>query len=121
MCVLLDHTLTSYEFTCHTVDSGTEALELARQVHPAGIVLDVNMPGMSGFEVLSHMKGSRYTKDIPVVMLSSRGQESDVLRGFSLGADDYVVKPFNPMELRGSSGRSSHQASTRLGNDPRQR
>ena len=96
---LLQQTLSSYEFDCHVAESGSDALELASRLHPAAIILDVNMPGMSGFEVLSRLKSTKATRPIAVIMVTSRNQEVDVLRGFSLGADDYVAKPFNPIEL----------------------
>ena len=57
------------------------------------------MPQFDGFEVLAAIKQAPATADVPVVLLSARQQEIDILRGFSLGADDYVVKPFNPVEL----------------------
>ena len=96
---LLEHTLTSYEFECHVVMSGGEALAQIQRRQPAVVILDVNMPGMTGFEVLSHMKSSSTTRSIPVVMVTARSQESDVLHGFALGAADYVSKPFNPIEV----------------------
>jgi DNA-binding response OmpR family regulator len=66
-------------------------------VRPDAAVLDVNMPGMDGYAVLSAIR----QEGIPlrVLLLTARQQESDVIRGFTLGADDYVVKPFSPMEL----------------------
>jgi len=60
-------------------------------------VLDVNMPGMDGFEILSSIRKEQLP--VRVVMLTARRRESDVLRGFELGADDYILKPFNPLEL----------------------
>ncbi len=82
---------------CRLAASGLEALEEVRLHRPLAAVLDVNMPGMDGFDVLAAIRA----ENIPtrVIMLTSRQQDQDVLRGFSLGADDYVVKPFNPMEL----------------------
>ncbi len=85
--------------TCHVATNGRQALESARSLKPSAIVLDVNMPYMDGFEVLSALRNDPETADIPIVMLTSVQQESDIIRGFGLGADDYVVKPFNPMEL----------------------
>lgn len=85
--------------TCHVAANGKQALETARTLKPSAIVLDVNMPFMDGFEVLSTLRNDPETADIPIVMLTSVQQESDIVRGFALGADDYVVKPFNPMEL----------------------
>jgi CheY-like chemotaxis protein len=85
--------------TCHTAANGKQALESARALKPSVIVLDVNMPYIDGFEVLSTLRNDPETAEVPIVMLTSVQQESDIVRGFGLGADDYVVKPFNPMEL----------------------
>lgn len=85
--------------TCKTAVNGKQALDLARSLHPSIIVLDVNMPFVGGFEVLSTLRNDPSTSAIPIILLTSVQQESDVVRGFALGADDYVVKPFNPMEL----------------------
>ena len=96
---LIEHTLKSYEFDCYTAESGTEALELVQKTQPAAAILDVNMPGMSGFEVLSRLKSAKQTRSVPVLLVTARRREVDVLRVFSLGAEDYVTKPFNPIEL----------------------
>lgn len=91
--------LTSDGFNCETANNGGDALELARKVRPDVLILDVNMPQMSGFEVLSAIKLDPATASTRVILLTGAEQESDIMRGFSLGAADYVVKPFNPMEL----------------------
>ena len=78
---------------------GREALEAVRQERPALVILDVMMPGLTGFEVLEAIKAEDNLKDTPVVMLTARGQEADTLKGISLGAADYIVKPFSPAEL----------------------
>ena len=93
------HTLTSYGFECHAVESGRDALALIADQKPAAVILDINMPGMNGFEVLSQLKSRRSTRAIPVIMVTARSQEPDVLQGFALGAADYVAKPFNPIEV----------------------
>ncbi len=84
---------------CEIASDGREALERARALVPDAMILDVNMPFLDGFEVLSAMRNEPALQDVPVIILTSVQQESDVVRGFALGADDYVVKPFNPMEL----------------------
>jgi DNA-binding response OmpR family regulator len=66
---------------------------------PSAVILDVNVANMDGFEVLAALKREEATSDIPVVFLTSRQQETDIVRAFGLGADDYIVKPFSPMEL----------------------
>ncbi len=92
-------TLTNGGWRCHLALDGVEALALIDRVLPDAIVVDVNMPGRDGFEVLSAIRNGRRTRHIPVLLLTGRRQEIDVIRGFDLGAADYVVKPFNPLEL----------------------
>jgi CheY-like chemotaxis protein len=89
--------LENFGMQCEEALDGPAAIEMVRKTRPNAAVLDVNMPGMDGYEVLAAIRA----EDIPtrVLLLTARQQESDILRGFSLGADDYVVKPFSPMEL----------------------
>ena len=89
--------LQNFGMECHTATNGTEAVEAARKLKPQALVLDVNMPGMDGFEVLSALRADNM--QLRVLLLTARQQEHDIIRGFTLGADDYVVKPFSPMEL----------------------
>ena len=79
--------------------SGTEALEAARRERPALIVLDLMLPGMSGYEVIEQIRAAEATRHIAVLMLTARREESDRIQGLSLGADDYLTKPFSPQEL----------------------
>ena len=80
-------------------ENGKLALELVNQYHPDLVILDVMMPIMDGFEVLRLIKEGEGTKDIPVIMLTARGMETDVLKGFETGAVDYITKPFSVSEL----------------------
>jgi two-component system, OmpR family, phosphate regulon response regulator PhoB len=82
-----------------TASSGTEALQAAREEQPALVVLDLMLPELSGFEVLERMRADRALSDTPVLMLTARREEPDRVQGLSLGADDYLVKPFSPQEL----------------------
>lgn len=91
--------VTQNGMTCHIGSDGKTGLELARRHRPAVVILDVNMPYLDGFQVLSSIRQDPELAATPVVMLTSVQQEADVVRAFALGADDYVVKPFNPMEL----------------------
>lgn len=84
---------------CRAASDGGAALELIRSWQPDLAVLDVNMPNRSGYEVLSSLRNDPLTREIRVILLTARQQETDVIRGFGLGADDYVIKPFSPMEL----------------------
>lgn len=92
-------TLQRNALTCEVAVNGREALELIQKLKPCAAVLDVGMPNIDGFEVLSRMKSAPETAQTRVILLTGCEQEADILRGFSLGADDYVIKPFNPMEL----------------------
>jgi two-component system phosphate regulon response regulator PhoB len=82
-----------------TASNGRDALAAARQERPALIVLDLMLPGVSGYEVLEQLRASEVTRDIAVLMLTARREEPDRIRGLSLGADDYLTKPFSPQEL----------------------
>ncbi|MDQ2799737.1 MAG: response regulator [Armatimonadota bacterium] len=82
-----------------TAYNGAEALEAVAAEKPDLIVLDVMMPEMTGFEVLEELKKNPETENIPVIMLTARSQDADVLRGWQSGVECYLTKPFNPMEL----------------------
>jgi DNA-binding response OmpR family regulator len=83
-----------------TATDGEAALELARSERPDLCVLDVMMPKRSGFEVLKALREDESHAGMKVIMLTARAQDRDVDAGFSLGADDYLTKPFSPQELR---------------------
>ena len=78
---------------------GIQGLEMARQQNPDLILLDLMLPGMLGTEVCKHLKKTEETSQIPVIMLTAKGEEIDKVVGFEVGADDYVVKPFSIREL----------------------
>ena len=86
-------------YEIHTAGNGLQALELAEQVHPALILLDVTMPVMDGFGTCERLKASPATKGIPVIFLTAQTSVNDIVRGFEVGAVDYVTKPFNSTEL----------------------
>ena len=94
---ILRSVLSNQGMRCQTVSNGLEALRLIREVQPHAAVLDVDMPEANGFEVLAGIREEN--RPTLVVMLSAHQQEADILRGFRLGADDYLIKPFNPLEL----------------------
>jgi DNA-binding response OmpR family regulator len=83
-----------------SASDGQTGLALAQSERPDLCILDVMMPKLTGLEVLAHLRADPATADIPVILLTSRGQDADVDRGFELGAHDYVTKPFSPKELR---------------------
>lgn len=82
-----------------TAYDGKEGLEKAKAEKPDLMVLDVMMPYMDGFEVLKNLKRDPDMEDMPVIMLTAKAQDKDVFEGYSYGADMYLTKPFNPMEL----------------------
>ncbi len=82
-----------------TASTGQDALEAARKERYSLIVLDLMLPGMSGFDVLEALRSDDATRDVAVLMLTARREEPDRIRGLSLGADDYLTKPFSPAEL----------------------
>ena len=86
-----------YSIICTT--SGEEALKIAQKEHPALIVLDLMLPGIDGLDVAKALKSEPKTRDIPIIMLTAKGEEADIVTGLELGADDYVTKPFSPRIL----------------------
>jgi len=82
-----------------TAATGQDALDAARRDRFSLIILDLMLPGMSGFDVLEALRSDDATRDVAVLMLTARREEPDRIRGLSLGADDYLTKPFSPAEL----------------------
>jgi two-component system phosphate regulon response regulator PhoB len=82
-----------------TAANGQDALKAARDERPDVVVLDLMLPGVSGYEVLRELRQRRDTSDIGVILLTARREEADRIKGLSLGADDYLTKPFSPQEL----------------------
>jgi CheY-like chemotaxis protein len=96
---LVRMTLESDAYEILEASDGNQALELAREHQPDLVLLDVAMPGMSGFEVCRLIKEDPETKQIKVIMLTARAQQMDVEEGQKSGADDYFTKPFSPVAL----------------------
>jgi len=86
-----------YQIICAA--SGEKALELAESKLPDLIVLDLMLPGIDGLEVTKKLKNDSGTSHIPIIMLTAKGEEADIVTGLELGADDYVTKPFSPRIL----------------------
>jgi DNA-binding response OmpR family regulator len=86
-------------FTVLVAHDGEEGIEVARQDRPDVIVSDIMMPKRSGLELVSELKGDPDTSDIPIILLSAKAQNADVRTGLDSGADDYVTKPFEPLDL----------------------
>lgn len=96
---LLEHRLGARGFEVLIARDGGEALAIATDQQPDAILLDAMMPVMDGHEVLRRLSSEEATADIPVIMLTARKQERDILSALNLGARDYLVKPFIPEEL----------------------
>jgi len=82
-----------------TAANGPDALKAAREERPDVVILDLMLPGVSGYEVLAELRRRDETREVGVILLTSRREETDRIRGLSLGADDYLTKPFSPQEL----------------------
>ncbi|MDI6739854.1 MAG: response regulator [Candidatus Edwardsbacteria bacterium] len=86
-------------YTVISANDGITGLNKIREEKPDLVLLDVMMPGMSGYEVCQKIKGDAELAGIPVVILTAKGQERDREQGFSMGASDYITKPFSPNRL----------------------
>ena len=80
--------------------NGAEALKIAADRRPALCVFDVQMPEMTGYDAIEHIRADGVLKETPVILLTASVQERDMARGFEVGADDYMRKPFDPRELQ---------------------
>ncbi len=97
--LLITRKLQSAGYTVRALASGKEALALALREPPSILLLDVMLPDISGLDICKAVKAELGAKSPPVIILSARGQISDVQAGKAVGADDYLIKPFAPREL----------------------
>jgi two-component system phosphate regulon response regulator PhoB len=96
---LIVYHLAKAGYRVSTAATGDDGLDAARREHPALVVLDLMLPGLSGYDVLEQLRASESTRNVGVLMLTARVDEPDRVRGLALGADDYLTKPFSPQEL----------------------
>jgi len=96
---LVSYRLTRSGYEVIDAQDGEEAFRLASENVPDLMVLDVMMPRLDGYEVTRRVRAEESLRSVPVILLTARSQETDVSRGFEVGADDYLKKPFNPDEL----------------------
>lgn len=96
---LVQYNLSKEGYGVDVVTRGEEALERARSKSPDLVLLDLMLPGIDGLEVCRILKADAATAQVPVLMLTAKGEESDVITGLELGADDYMTKPFSPKVL----------------------
>jgi DNA-binding response OmpR family regulator len=94
---MVQTTLQNHGMRCRLATTGSEALQVVRECRPHAALLDVGMPGMDGYQVLAAIREA--CLPVFVILLTARSHEKDISRGFTLGADDYIVKPFNLVEL----------------------
>lgn len=99
MVKLIDVNLRLNNYQVIEATSGEKALEVIDNEPLDLIVLDIMMPGVDGWEVLEHIRGDEKTEDLPVVLVTAKTQDTDVIKGWELGADEYIIKPFNPLLL----------------------
>ena len=97
--ILISTILRHFHFECEVARDGAEAFDIARKQKPDLVLLDVSMPNMNGFEALTAMRDDPATMNMPILLVSSHHDEAEVVKGFSLGANDYITKPFNSGEL----------------------
>jgi two-component system phosphate regulon response regulator PhoB len=97
--LLLKHNLSKEGYNVSVADDGEEGLELLQQESFSCVLLDLMLPGIDGLEVCRSIKNNPSIQSIAVIMVTAKGEESDIVAGLELGADDYIVKPFSPSVL----------------------
>jgi two-component system phosphate regulon response regulator PhoB len=93
---LLVYNLEKNDYATEAVESGEDGLASARRRNPDLILLDLMLPGVDGLSVCRQLKAGKATRDIPIIIISAKGEEADIIAGLELGADDYLAKPFSP-------------------------
>jgi len=111
--VMMSTILKHFNFECEVARDGVQAFDLARKNKPDLVLLDVSMPHMNGFEALTALRSDSATRDTRVILVSAHHDEAEVVKGFALGADDYITKPFNSGELMARINRTLHEADER--------
>jgi putative two-component system response regulator len=99
VCLTMGREMLENKYTVYPVPSGEQAFVILKKVIPDLILLDIEMPGMDGYEVIKHLKQEPETKEIPVIFLTSRAEPGSELEGLNQGAIDYITKPFSPLLL----------------------
>lgn len=96
---LVEYNLLKCGFQVNSVTNGEEAITLVRKTPPDLILLDLMLPGLSGYDVCKSIRQDERTRSIPIIMLTAKGEEADMVQGLEMGADDYIPKPFSPKIL----------------------
>jgi len=92
-------TLSQEKYEIYSAYTGKEAIELAKQIIPNLVILDLMMPSVDGYQVCEELRKNKKTANIPVMILSAKSQLADKFKSINVGADDYMIKPFDPDEL----------------------
>ncbi|HEY1407312.1 MAG TPA: response regulator transcription factor [Promineifilum sp.] len=95
----LQRALKMYDYQVMTANSGIEGLQLARRHRPDLFILDIMMPGVDGYQVCRQIRGDPLLQDCPVLFLTAKAKDEEKIEGFRAGGDDYLIKPFNMLEL----------------------
>ena len=96
---LLEFTISRSGFDIYEAESAEDAIRILDRGIPELVIIDWMLPGMDGIDLAKNLRSDDLTKDLPIIMLTARGEEADKLRSFEVGIDDYVTKPFSPKEL----------------------
>ena len=96
---ILEYSLSREGFAVETANDGASGLEMVKKSKPDLVLLDLMLPDIDGLEICRQLKSSEATRDIAIIMVTAKGEESDIVLGLGLGADDYVPKPFSNKEL----------------------
>lgn len=99
IAALVAYHLTKEGYRVRTAEGGSEALQAVAAERPDIVLLDLMLPGLSGYEVLTEIRRKPELQEVPIIVLTARREEADRIKGFELGADDYLTKPFSPREL----------------------
>jgi two-component system, OmpR family, alkaline phosphatase synthesis response regulator PhoP len=97
---LVEYNVERSGFRSISAADGEKGLKMAQELNPQLIILDIMLPGMSGLKVCETIRSNGATKRMPIIMLSAKGEEEDIVIGLEMGADDYLSKPFSPQELK---------------------
>jgi diguanylate cyclase (GGDEF)-like protein len=97
---LIHESLPKHKYEVYQASDGPETWEVVRNLRPDIVILDILMPGLDGLDICRNMRANQQTRHIPVIMLTAKVQLKDKLKGIECGADDYITKPFDPMELQ---------------------
>ena len=96
---LIRYQLEAEGFDIHIEETGNAGLKMIKNQKPDMIILDIGLPDIDGFEICKRIRNDKITKNYPIIMLTAKGEDRDKIEGLSLGADDYVTKPYNAEEL----------------------